>query len=306
VERQVYNPSGRALRICAGNEQDPTMANISREELVYVATDDNIQLAGVVISPTDESARHRCIVWIHGNAASFYDRPYVLIGRELAALGYTIVLGNTRGHDIATTLWKADDDSPMAGGGGSGWERMEDAPRDLAAWVDLAATRESGAVLLAGHSKGAQKVILYAAEQPAARLGGIALISPDLHGMRIPGELEAARALIADGRGMETLPAQPWAPWYRQSAQTVVSHVETVDRLLAAENGRGAIASVAVPLLATFGGIEQSAEADLAVIRDAATRAPHVETAIIAEANHFYSGHEAALARVIAQWADTL
>ncbi len=195
----------------------------------------------------------------------------MLIGRELAALGYTIVLGNTRGHDIATTLWKADDDSPMAGGGGSGWERMEDAPRDLAAWVDLAATRESGVVLLAGHSKGAQKVILYAAEQPAARLGGVALISPDLHGMRIPGELEAARALIADGRGMETLPAQPWAPWYRQSAQTVVSHAEAVDRLLAGENGRGAIASVGVPLLATFGG---TSGARRPTLRRSVTRQP--------------------------------
>jgi pimeloyl-ACP methyl ester carboxylesterase len=297
--------------MCGFTEYDEgmMMANPAypwREELVYVATDDNIQLAGIVISPPNEIAHHTSIVWIHGNAASFYDRPYALIGRELAALGCTVVLGNTRGHDIATTLWKADDHSPMAGGGGSGWERMEDAPRDLAAWVDFAATRASGAVLLAGHSKGAQKVILYAAQRPHERLRGIALISPDLHGLRIPGEVEAARALVAEGRGMEVVPAQPWAPWYRQSAQTVVSHAETADRLLTAEAGAPALASVAVPTLATFGGRERSAQADLATIREKAAAAPRIETDIIADADHFYDGREAALAQVIARWADAL
>lgn len=282
------------------------MARPWSEELVYVASDDNIQLAGMVISPADDATRHMSIVWIHGNAATFYDRPYALIGRELAAYGFTVVLCNTRGHDVAATLWKADDHSPMAGGGGSGWERMEDAPRDLAAWVDLAAEREPGAVVLAGHSKGAQKVILYAAERPSPRLGGVALISPDLYGLRAPGELEAARALVAEGRGMEVLPAQPWAPWYRQSAQTVVSRAEVAERLLAAENGAPAIASIAVPLLATFGGGESRAADDLAVIRENATAVPHITTEIVAGANHFYDGHEGALAQVIVQWASLL
>ncbi|HEY7342539.1 MAG TPA: alpha/beta fold hydrolase [Ktedonobacterales bacterium] len=283
------------------------MANPWIEEIVYIATEDNIQLAGAVISPAEEKNHQSVtIVWIHGNAASFYDRPYVLIGRELARLGFTVVLGNTRGHDIATTLWKADDHSPMAGGGGSGWERMEDAPRDLAAWVEFAAIRASGSVLLTGHSKGAQKVLLYAAEQPSERLGGVALISPDLHGLRIPGDLEAARALAAEGRGMEVIPAQPWAPWYRQSAQTVVSHAKTADRLLSNASGTPVIASIRVPLLATFGEYERNIAAELATIREKATAAPHVTTEIIAGADHFYHGHETDVARTIARWASAL
>ncbi|HEU4785137.1 MAG TPA: alpha/beta fold hydrolase [Ktedonobacterales bacterium] len=281
------------------------MANHWTEEIVYIATEDNIQLAGAVISPAEGDISQATIVWIHGNAASFYDRPYVLIGRELARLGYIVVLGNTRGHDIATTLWKADDNSPMAGGGGSGWERMEESPLDLAAWVDFAAARSSssGAVLLAGHSKGAQKALLYAAERPAAQLSGVALISPDLHGLRIPGDMEAARALLADERGMEVIPAQPWAPWYRQSAQTVVSHTGLADRLLNTENGTPIIASIRVPLFAAFGGEERNASAELATIREKATAAPHVTTEIITGADHFYRAHEADVARAIAGWA---
>jgi hypothetical protein len=278
----------------------------SRDELVYVATEDNSELAGAVIAPPEGSAPVGAIVWIHGNAASFYDRPYVLVARELAALGIVVVLGNTRGHDIAATLWKADDHSPMAGGGGSGWERMEDAPRDVAPWVALAASRQSGAIVVAGHSKGAQKALLYASGQPSERLSGIALVSPDLRGFRMPGELEIARAMVADGHGMEVLPAHLWAPWYRQSAQAVVSHAEVAERLLAEAAGTPVLAAVEVPVLATFGGLERSAEADLAAIKNAASSATFVETATIAEANHFYDGREAALARIIAQWVSTL
>ena len=282
------------------------MATPWTEELVYTATEDNIQLAGVVISPAEDITPQATIVWIHGNAASFHDRPYVLIGRELARLGYAVVLGNTRGHDIATTLWKADDHSPMAGGGGSGWERMDEAPRDLAAWVEFAAARASGPVLLAGHSKGAQKVLLYAAERPAPHLSGVALISPDLHGLRIPEDLEAARALLAEGRGTEVVPAQLWAPWYRQSAQTVVSHTELADRLLSADSGTPIMASIRVPIFATFGEDERNVAAELATIREKATAAPHVTTEIVTGADHFYRQREADVARAIARWASAL
>jgi pimeloyl-ACP methyl ester carboxylesterase len=161
-------------------------------------------------------------------------------------------------------------------------------------------------VLLAGHSKGAQKALLYAAERPAPQLHGVALISPDLHGLRIPRDLEAARALVAEGRGMEVVPAQPWAPWYRQSAQTVVSHAELADRMLNTENGEPIIASIRVPLFATFGEDERNASAELATIREKATAAPHVSTEIIAGADHFYREHEADVARAIAGWASAL
>lgn len=294
------------LGIVAARRGRVTMANHWTEEIVYIATEDNIQLAGAVISPDEDNISQATIIWIHGNAASFYDRPYVLIGRELARLGYTVVLGNTRGHDIATTLWKADDNSPMAGGGGSGWERMEESPLDLVAWIEFATTRSSRPVLLAGHSKGAQKALLYAAERPTSQLSGVALISPDLHGLRIPGDLEAARALLAEGRGMEVIPAQSWAPWYRQSAQTVVSHTELADRLLTTENGTPIIASIRIPLFATFGGDERNASAELANIREKATAAPHVTTEIIAGADHFYREREADVARAIALWASAL
>lgn len=123
----------------------------------------------------------------------------------------------------------------------------------------------------------------------------------------MPGELEAARQLVAEGRGMEVLPATPWAPWYRQSAQTVVSHAETAERLFTASGDeRALIASIGVPILVIVGAQEQSGEADLALVRGAATDAPRVGAQVIADAGHFYIGHQADVARVIAGWADGL
>jgi alpha-beta hydrolase superfamily lysophospholipase len=280
------------------------MAGPYTEELVYATTDDDLLLAGVMMQPAGTPSKSTSIVWIHGNAAAFYDPPYVRFGREMAALGYPVVIGNTRGHDIATSLWNAGSRLPFGGGGGSGWERLEDAPRDLAAWVDVAAAVQPGSVVLAGHSTGAQRVVLYQAERQDARVAGLVLASPALRGFMPPGELEAAERLVAEGRGQEVTPAQPFAPWYRQSAQTVVNKAAVLSHLLDADNGEPTIAAIRSSILAFFGSSEHGSEATLAAIQRQAKGATRVDTRTIEGADHFYGGHEPEVARVIAEWID--
>lgn len=184
---------------------------------------------------------------------------------------------------------------------------MEDTHLDLAAWVKAAHDLQAGDVIMVGHSAGAHKVVLYEAEHPGERIAGIALASPDLRGFRAPGELEAARQLVAEGRGMEVMPAQPFAPWYRQSAQTLVSRAEAAERVFnASGDEESALAAVRVPVLAFYGDGERNAEAELDAIRRAATGAPSAETRLIAGAGHFYTGHEANVAQTLAAWAATL
>lgn len=190
------------------------------EELVYTSSEDGFLLEGVVMRPVGVNVRPVSIVWIHGNASRFYDYPYIAVGRALAASGYPFISANTRGHDISALLWRSSGGRPLPWnapgdaptGGGSAWERLDEAPRDLAAWVDVAADLGTGGVVLTGHSSGAQRVVLYQAERQDARVVGIALASPDLRGFSPPGELAAAQGLIAEGRGMDLTPAQPYAP----------------------------------------------------------------------------------------------
>lgn len=253
------------------------------------------------------------IVWIHGNAGRFYDYPYVAVGRALAGAGYLFVSANTRGHDIATMLWRASGGQPapwqgpqaMPTGGGSGWERLEDAPRDLAAWVDLAASLGAHSVVLAGHSSGAQRVVLYQAERQDARVVGLVVASPDLRGFIPPGELEAAQRLVAEGHGLEVTPAQPFAPWYRQSAQTVADKANVLSHLLTADEGEPTIAAIRTPILAFFGTTERGGEATLEAIRQNASAA-RVSVESIEGADHVYSGHESEVAQAIARWMESL
>jgi predicted alpha/beta-hydrolase family hydrolase len=277
------------------------------EELVYTSTDDGLLLEGVVVRPRGVAAQRLGFVWIHGNAARFYDYAYVAICRALAGAGFPCVSGNTRGHDIAAFVWRGEDGRPQAWrgpqdmplGGGSGWERLEDAPLDIAAWVQLAAGLAGDSVVLCGHSSGAQRVVLYQAERQDARVKGLALASPDLHGFMPPGELEAAQRLVADGRGLEVVPVQPYAPFYRQSAASVVSRAAVVNRL--AESG---IAAIVCPVLAFAGDAEPSGPPDQTASRF--TGAARVDIRGIANADHFYTGCESQVAGVLAEWAATL
>jgi alpha-beta hydrolase superfamily lysophospholipase len=291
-----------------------TVARTYSEELVYTSSEDGLLLEGAVMRPAGVPLQPVGVVWIHGNAARFYDYPYIAIGRALAASGYAFVSGNTRGHDISAFVWRAAGGRPtpwrspgdMPTGGGSAWERLDEAPRDLAAWVEVAAGPGSGGVVLAGHSSGAQKVVLYQAERQDPRVRGLVLASPDLRGFWPPGVLEEARRLVAEGRGMDALPAQPYAPWYLQGAQSVMSRAAVLAHLLVAETGEPAIASIRCPVLAFFGTREHGGAGELDTVRRQARAASRVDTHLVGDADHVYTGHEPEVAGVIARWAATL
>jgi alpha-beta hydrolase superfamily lysophospholipase len=46
------------------------------------------------------------VLWIHGFGANFYFAPYLRLARALAACGIAVAVVNTRGHDLATLLWR--------------------------------------------------------------------------------------------------------------------------------------------------------------------------------------------------------
>jgi pimeloyl-ACP methyl ester carboxylesterase len=289
------------------------MPQAYREAIVYTSSEDEFLLEGVQMRPVDGPSQPVSIVWIHGNASRFSDYPYVLIGRALAAAGYPFISANTRGHDISTFLWRAAGDAPapwsspqsMPTGAGSAWEQLDESPRDLAAWVRMAAATGTEGVVLVGHSSGAQRVVLYQAERQDARVVGIALASPDLRGFMPPGELDAARQMMAEGRGMDVLPAQPFAPWYRQSAQTVVNKADILAHMLTAADGEPIIAAIQSPVLAFFGTNEPGGASTLDLIRQQA-RSANVTTQMIKGADHIYAGQEAEVADMMAQWLATL
>jgi pimeloyl-ACP methyl ester carboxylesterase len=273
------------------------------EELVFTHTEDGLGLTGLLIRPTT-AASVVAVVWIHGNTGAFYDWPYVTIGRALAKHGYAFVTGNTRGHNISATLWRLPEDIPTAGG--SAWERLEDAPYDIAAWVDFMVAQGFQRIVLVGHSQGAAKVIAYQAQRGNGCVAGVAAASPDLHGHWPSDLVAAAERLVTEDRGAELLLPLPDAPWYQLSAQNVVSRARILSQIYQADHGSPAIAQLQCPVLAFFGTADLGGAAELASIRQSAHYAAHVETVLLEGADHVYTGREHEAASLIANWITTL
>ncbi len=276
-----------------------------QERLVCTDTEDGIRLDGALIGPSAPSARPIAVVWVHGGGSNFYQPMYVRVGRVLAARRLVFITGNTRGHDYGSWCEHADGTSFL---GGAAWERLEEAPQDVAAWVRFAAEQGVHRIVLAGHSLGALKAIVYQAEHPDPRVVGLALISPPLRAEwdtgRYPDLLSQAEQLVADGRAEELLPG----PWIRLSARTLLStHRFELDQIGRARPD-APIAHVRCPVLAILGTNEPSIGVpdDLEAVRRNAGAAPRVELHVLEGADHSYAGQEAKLAEVLADWVATV
>ena len=280
------------------------------EELVWIESEDELELAGAVIRPVGRAPRSVAAIWVHGATSRFYGPAHVQIGRELAKAGYVFVTGNNRGHLLGANLLRRG--GPQLGGeqllGGTLWERFEESPRDIGAWVTFTMGLGVQDVVLIGHSYGGVKIVYYQAQRQDPRVVGLVLASPgpiDLLRLREPDLMEDAQRLVAEGRGSELLPPQSDGQ-PRSSAQTYLDRTTAVIDVFGAETSNPAIAQVSGPVLAFYGTREDQATAAAALERIRRQVAGgRVETRLIEGAVHSYLRTESAVASAIAEWMDT-
>lgn len=284
------------------------------EELVYVRTKDDIIDGGAIFTPPKDLAKPIAIIWIHGWGVNFYYPTYVMIGRALAERGYTCIIANTRMHDLANVeAWRGR--KRIRGGGY--WGVASEEVRDLAAWVDFAKDRGFQQVVLVGHSAGWAAVRAYQAEQQDRRVVGVVLASgavqaetrtPD------PEQLAQATRLMADGRGDDLVrdPKRSFPSFI--SAATFLDIANTPPEFkdfFGVQTPNPAVTRIRCPILAFFGTKEDvGTEADLELLKTCIRRQSsgpgRVDTVMIPNADHMYTGEEAQVAQTIAKWADTL
>jgi pimeloyl-ACP methyl ester carboxylesterase len=306
------SPTRAAERDASGAEREAS-GKIS-EELVYAESSDGIVNEGAIFSPPKDSAKPIAIIWIHGSGASFCRPQYVKIGRALAALGYACIDGNTRKHDLGT---RSDGEKTIYGG--SLWGKESEQVHDLAAWIDLAMARGFKGVVLVGHSAGSNAVRRYQAQKQDRRVAGIVSASGGVRfvtRLNDPELLARAKRLLADGRGHDLLRV-PNQPNFDQfiSAATIVDFanipLEQKD-FFGVETPNPAVTRVRCPILAFYGTKEPGVgtAADLELLKSCVKRQEsgpsRVDTVMIPNATHEYDGVEADVAKIIAQWADTL
>ena len=276
------------------------------EELVYTETEDGLLLEGAVIAPASGRPKPYAIIWVHGLTGRFYAPLMVQVGRELARAGHLFVTGNNRGHDFGTMILTKGNKVRFAGGA---WERFDESPRDVSAWVNLGAQLRPQGVVLVGHSLGALKVVYAQAERQDPRVRGLVLASPPLRAGRAkPDLLALAERMVGEGRGQDLLPWGVNPVSGTLSAATYFNRAQVDMDVLGHATADPAVARVRCPLLAFYGTEERwlGRKEDLEVIRRNALAAPRVDVLMLEGADHRYSGREQVVAETIGRWVDTL
>ena len=282
------------------------------EELVYVRAEDDVINGGAFFRPPKDVAKPIAVIWIHGWGVNFYYPTYTMIGRHLAEQGLATFVVNTRMHDIGTVAGYRFGRRVRGGGY---WGIPSEETRDVAAWIGFAEQRGFATVVLAGHSAGWAPVVRYQATSRDPRVAGVILASgavQPLHPEKDEELMRQATRLVADGRGDDLirLPNRSFPSFI--SAANFLDQANTPREFLdffGLAGNDAAISRIGCPLLAFFGANgDIGGEADLEAVRSSrkrlSTGPSRIDTAIIQRADHMYTGEEAQVARVIAEWAD--
>jgi pimeloyl-ACP methyl ester carboxylesterase len=283
------------------------------EELVYVRSSDDIVNGGALFT-SKESPKPVAIIWIHGWGTNFYSPTYTTIGRALAARGYTTISGNTRMHDLGNVAGYRNG-KRLRGGGY--WGVASEEVRDLRAWVDFVEAQGFKNVVLVGHSAGWSAVRSYQLEKKDPRVVGVVLASGAVRAetrLPDPDQLAEAKRLIAAGEGDALVrDAKRDFPSY-VSAATLLdianAQQNTKDFFgVQTETTNAGVTSIDCPLLAFFGtrgdvGNEEDLELLKSAIHRQRSRPIRVDTAMIRDGDHMYTGEEAKVAQTIADWID--
>ena len=284
-------------------------------DLVQVTTSDGLRLHGALELPETPPAEPQAVdAWlcIHGTGSNFYAASTLAgLAPKLVAGGAAVLRANTRGHDVICT-------GPSAVGRpwqGSAFERVDESPRDLIAWIDFLRERGFNRIGLLGHSLGAVKAIFtLAAESPPEVALLVAVSPPRLSHEQFlrssKGEIfrqtfDAAAALVRDGRGDELMRVTFPLAYYASAAAYVDRYgpEERYDVLRLLDRVR-------CPTLVTYGSRE--VHLDVAFggmpeeVANLARVAPALKVAVIADADHIYTGCHDALAGRILSWAGRL
>lgn len=285
-------------------------------DLVQVTTSDGVRLHGALElpatvasaeSPSDASPVDAWLC-IHGTASNFYSASTLAaLAPGLLAGGAAVLRANTRGHDIICTGPSAFGRSML----GAALERVDSSPLDLVAWIDFLAERGFARIGLLGHSMGAVKAVFTLAAESAPSVAALVALSPPRLSYSFFCSSPRAETFLqtfAEAQGLDRAGRGDELMFVRFPLPIYVSAAGYLDRYGPAEryNVLKHFERVACPTLVTFGSDEvQASEAFRGMpeaVEALATPANFLQVAVVAGADHIYTGCHDSLAAVIAKW----
>ncbi len=282
--------------------------------LERIKTEDGFELQGLLYVP--ETKTSTVVLHCHGMAGNFYENRFVdVTGRKLVSRGIAFCAMNNRGHDFIS-------DFIVEKGGKTGhkrvgevYERVEDATKDIAAWIRFLKNKGFSKIILMGHSLGAVKAVLYAKDHQNALSALILASPPDMYGLAkaekdFELKMQEAKALVTKGQESKILSAIVF-DWYPISAGTYLN--------LCSKGGSADVFSIKsdkqpkellrlkLPILVVFGEKDDCYDYNPENIRrffKANLKAAKIK--ILSRADHVYLNEEAAFAQTVLTFAETV
>jgi len=280
-------------------------------DLVQTTTRDGLRLDGAfqaAAEPGRSPFAVDALCLVHGTGGSFYSSALLdALAERLLADGCAVLRVNTRGHDLMCT-------AATARGGrrqGAACEVVDDCRHDLAAWLDWFRDRVGPRVGLLGHSLGAIKCLYAAAHEPKLGAVCVAAISPPRlshswfcsspEGPEFGRTYGEATRLVEEGRTEALMDVRLPLPFVT-TAGGFAEKYGPDERY----NYLRFVAAVPCPVLVTLGGAEVEGNMAFRGVPEAlaapAARHGRMRTAVVAEADHFYTGVRGDLAASVADW----
>jgi pimeloyl-ACP methyl ester carboxylesterase len=286
-------------------------------EIVVAVTEDNVKLHGLYLASTQRRVTSTTTgdvdgaVLVHGLGGNFYSSRLLNHFAEiLVGMGISVVLVNTRGHDMVnTTVWTGRSVNV-----GTAFEDVDHCRFDLAAWAEFLGEKGCRNVVMFGHSLGAIKALYAQAHAPHDHVKSIIALSPtrlsyEQMSNSPNGELfrsiyEDCERMVAAGDGNQPVHrAFPFPMWMTSDGYVAkYGPAETFNWLKFIDN-------VSIPTLLAFGELElatnpafEGLESDLERLR-AGWNSFEIET--IENADHFYNSQFAMVEDVITRWLTT-
>jgi len=291
-----------------------------RCELVKFAATDGVELSGLLYEP--ERRTRRAAVFLHGTGGGsiFESNRTNLLARELTSRGIAWLPFNNRGALLVK--WLRGTRKPKRGG--MAFELIRECVRDIDGVAAFLRSRGYSELVLIGHSTGANKIAVYDSirrRNPFRKyilLGGAddsGMLYDSLGAVRFARALERARAMIKAGKGDELVPKSvtammlSWRSFLDMANPdgdyNVFPFLELLrDVRLSRKPRFRHVRGIRKPALYVYGEREEYCFDDVpGCVRILSDHVgPNAEIVVMKDANHSFTGKEAELGRLMAEW----
>lgn len=266
-------------------------------EVVSVPTP-GTPLDGLFYEPPERAARGAALL-MHGNGMNFYYGAPRFLPPHLTGIGLAALAYNRHGHDTVSARTRVAEGNAYQ----TAAEAIDDNER-ASGWL---AERGFAAPVVIGHSNGGMLAAEHVANHPetpalvllSAHLGGREMLRRGselglLAGDRLPELSRQAHAMVEEGRGEELMLLPGW--YYVITAASFADLENNLPVLL--DNAP----RISCPVLYLRG--DQEDRQMYPAERFAELAGGPVDVRILEDCDHFYTGHEDDVGRLVAAWLD--